>query len=86
MQMSKADAIREYVNITYIVPARAAGETQVKVRAGDVHAGMKLESRMPAVTSALGANVFEAKYRVKCVARSGPHNGAHLWFTFDIQP
>ena len=41
---------------------------------------------MPAVTSALGANVFEAKYRVKCIARSGPHNGANLLFTFDIEP
>ena len=45
-------------------------------RVGDVHTGMKLRDRMPAVAGALGAKVFETTYGVKCVGRTGPHNGA----------
>ena len=50
-------------------------EKQVTVRAADVYTGMKLKDRMPAVASALGAKVFETTYRVRCVGRTGPHNG-----------
>ncbi len=84
--MNQADAIRSFVNATYIEPARAAGASQIVVRAGDVHKNMSLKDKMPAVTSALGANQFETAYRVKCVGRTGPHSGASLEFTFEIQP
>jgi 5-methylcytosine-specific restriction enzyme B len=81
-----ADAIRQFVNATYIEPARTAGTAQVAVRAGDVHKAMNLKDRMPAVASTLGAKTFETKYRVQCLARTGPHNGARLEFTFKILP
>jgi 5-methylcytosine-specific restriction protein B len=84
--MNKADAIRQFVNAQFIEPARLAGTKQVTVRAGDVHAAMHLKDRMPAVASALGAKTFETDYRVRCVSRAGPHNGANLTFTFEVQP
>ena len=84
--MTQADAIRQFVNANKIEPARAAGTKQVIVRAGDVHKEMSLKDRMPAVTSALGATSFETEYRVRCIDRTGPHNGANMTFTFEIQP
>ena len=47
---------------------------------------MQLKDRMPAVASALGAKAFETAYRVKCIGRTGPHNGANLTFTFEVEP
>lgn len=84
--MSTADGIRQFVNVNYIRPARNAGTKQVVIRAGDIHSAMKLKDRMPAVASALGAKIFETDYRVRCVSRTGPHNGANLRFTFEIVP
>ena len=84
--MAQADLIREFVNSRYIEPARAARTTRVTVRAGDVHREMQLKDRMPAVASALGAKAFETTYGVKCVERTGPHNGANLTFTFEVEP
>ena len=84
--MTQADEIRAFVNATYIAPARTAGTRRVQVRAGTVHAQMKLRDRMPAVASALGATTFETTYRVRCVERQGPHNGANLTFTFELLP
>lgn len=84
--MTHAEEIREFVNKTYIEPARVAGTKLVTVRAGTVHSDMKLRDRMPAVASALGASTFETAYRVKCLSRTGPHNGANLTFTFEVEP
>lgn len=84
--MNQASAIRQFVNDQIIEPARRRGITQVIVRAGDVHVAMGLKDRMPAVASALGAQTFEVEYRVRCLARTGPHNGANLTFTFEVQP
>jgi 5-methylcytosine-specific restriction enzyme B len=82
--MNNADRIREYVNEHYLKPAREAQLTQVSVRAGDVHSAMSLRDLMPAVASALGALVFERRFSVKCLSRTGPHNGANLMFTFKL--
>lgn len=84
--MTQADTIRQFVNATYIEPARLAGTKQVIVRAGTVHREMNLKNRMLAVTSALGSKAFEAAYRVRCIGRTGPHSGANLVFTFEVQP
>lgn len=84
--MAQADLIREFVSTRYIEPARATGTKHVTVRAGDVHRDMQLKDRMPAVASALGAKAFETAYRVKCIGRTGPHNGANLTFTFEVEP
>jgi hypothetical protein len=84
--MKQADAIREFANTTYIEPARRAGLKRVTIRAGDVHSQMGLRDRMPAVAGGLGATTFATAYRLKCVDRTGPHNGADLTLTFEIQP
>lgn len=51
--MGLNEQIREYVCENYIKPARQRGETEIRIRAGDVHSKMGLISRIPAVCSAL---------------------------------
>jgi 5-methylcytosine-specific restriction protein B len=74
------------VNSQYIEPARTAGTKQVSIRAGDVHTAMKLKDRVPAVASDLGAKTFETAYRVRCLGRTGPHNGGNLTFSYEVEP
>jgi hypothetical protein len=82
----KTDAIREFVLLNCIHPARQAGTESVTVRAGVVHEDMRLVDAMPAVRGAIGTRKFQRESRVKLVKREEPTNGANLYFTFEILP
>jgi hypothetical protein len=74
--MKLADRIRQYVIEERIAPTRQAGKGELTVRAGDIHAAMGLDNRMPAVCGALDASKFCEKAQVRLIKRSGPHQGA----------
>jgi 5-methylcytosine-specific restriction protein B len=82
--MTQADSIREYAYQHYVLPARTRGQRTVVIRSGDVHSEMGLRSAMPAVCSALGANKFEERYRVRKLKAEGPAVGANLYLTFQV--
>lgn len=82
--MSQADRIRETALESYILPARAAGQPDVIIRAGDLHNEMKLKNAMPAVCSALGSGKFELLAGVRRLEITGPANGANVYFRFDV--
>jgi len=81
-----AEEIREYVLVAMLEPARRRGERVVRVRAGDVHRGMGLEDRMPAVCGALDAARFLELADVTLISREGPEQGANASWTFGIEP
>ena len=82
--MRPADEIREFAYENYIKPARARGEEQITIRAGDVHREMRLVSRIPAVCSALGTNKFQDMCGIELIRREGPTNGSNVYFTFKL--
>ena len=82
--MILADQIRQYVVDEIVAPARQAGRTEVRVRAGDVHQAMGLSNRMPAVCSALSAEKFYDQANVVLKERSGPHQGANAVWVFSL--
>ena len=43
-------------------------------------------TKQVSIAAALGAKTFETAYRVRCLGRPGPHNGAKLTFTFEVEP
>jgi 5-methylcytosine-specific restriction protein B len=84
MQDKLADQIRNFAYQRYIKPARDAGQSQVTIRAGDVHTNMGLSSRMPAVCGALGTKLFEYECRIKRIRTDGPSQGASTTYTFAV--
>lgn len=84
MEKTQADEIREFVYRNYIQPARQRGETQITIRAYDIHKQMKLEEKLPAVCSALGTDKFQKMYNVTLLERKGPTNAANVYFTFGL--
>ncbi len=84
--MTHADRIRQFVIDNYVDPARSAGRTECTVRAGDVHRSMNLRDRMPAVCSAIGGVKFLHMATVSLRDRTGPTNGANVYFCFNLQP
>lgn len=83
-QTKHADRIREFANSQYIQPARDNKSISVTIRAGDVAKALKLQDRIAAVCSALGARTFENRYNVKLVERTGPHTSTTTEFKFRI--
>ncbi len=84
--MSLADAVRAHCGTKIVEPARAAGRTEVEIRAGDVHGDLGYKNRLPLVCSALGAAIFEERYRVRRTAVEGPLNGSNTVFKFHVLP
>ncbi|MCB0137834.1 MAG: hypothetical protein KDD75_22205 [Caldilineaceae bacterium] len=82
--LSLADRIRAYVVAAIIDPARAAGRTTVTVRAGDIHAALDLENRLPAVCGALDAHKFYVESGVALTQRRGPKFGATAEWIFGL--
>ncbi len=53
IDLKLANEIRRFVADNYFEPARSHGETEVVVVSGEVHSGMGLKQRLPAVCSVL---------------------------------
>ena len=83
--MRYADEVRQYCKVKLIDPARTRGETQIAIRAGDIHEDMGYQSRMPLICAALGAKKFEEFAGVERISLTGPSNGANAIFTFQIK-
>jgi hypothetical protein len=82
--MTQADKIRQFALDHYVVPARATGLAVITIRAGDIHRELNLANAMPAVCSAIGSNKFEQIAQVRSVNRTGPANGANVYFEFGL--
>jgi hypothetical protein len=79
---SLADQIRRFAFENYVVPTHAAPNTEIRIRAGDVHKAMRLSGRMPAVCGALDSIIFRREFGLELVQRSGPPQGANVEFRF----
>jgi 5-methylcytosine-specific restriction protein B len=79
-----ADETREVCHTHYIPPARAKGQTEVSIRAGDVHRSLGFINSLPLVFSAIGASVFEEQNNIRRVSMEGPVNGANTIVTFEL--
>ena len=70
-----ADQVRAFVQRAYIAPARARGESQVTVIAGDVHREMRLVNRIPAVCSALRSSAMLERNNLRIIRDVAPPSG-----------
>lgn len=69
----QADRIRDHVRQKYIEPARRRGESEVRVRAGDVRQQMRLDNNQaPAVCGALKARKFQQTNHLHLAKLEGP--------------
>lgn len=83
---SYADRVRAYVIEVYIEPARARGQTEVRVRAGDVDRALGFEyRRLPLICAALRSQKFLAAAGVRLLNESGPPSGASTTTTFSYE-
>jgi hypothetical protein len=74
--MNASDQVRAYVRNHYIAPARKAGLSTVRVRAGEVHKALKWDlRRVPQVCAALSTRKFLVSANLELLKKSGPPSG-----------
>jgi len=74
--MNASDQVRDFVSNHYIAPARKAGLSTVRVRAGEVHKALKWDlRRVPQVCAALSTRKFLRSAHVELVKKNGPPSG-----------
>jgi hypothetical protein len=83
-QVTLAERIRRFAFENFVAPMRDAPGAQFRIRAGDVHKGMRLGGRMPAVCGALDSMIFRREYGLELVRRTGPAQGANVEFVFRL--
>jgi hypothetical protein len=82
--MRYADEVRAYCRRHYVQPARAAGEKEISIRAGDVHEAMGYKNRMPLVYSAIETATFSEENALRRISVEGPLNDANTVFRFKL--
>ena len=85
--MPRGDAarIRAYA-VGLVDDARAAGETGITVRAGDVREALELDYRNAVINiwQVLGTRIFQSEAGVELVARRGPSQSLNSVFEFRL--
>ena len=84
-ELTLAERIRRYALDHYVEPARQARERAVTIRASDVHRGMGLTSRVPAVCGALGSALFQRFAGVTLLERLGPVQSTTTQFRYRLE-
>ncbi len=86
METSTADAIRSYAEKEYVQAARRKGLSRIRIKVGDVHRALKLENRVPNVSSALRSRIFLQKNNLEIEEVSGPPSkmGTRTTFTYRL--
>lgn len=82
-QESHADRVRDFVIDNYVEPARAEGQKEVQVRAGDIDKALGYRyRRLPLICAALRSKRLLTAARVKLRCEIGPPSGASTTTTF----
>jgi 5-methylcytosine-specific restriction enzyme B len=83
-KLATADKVREYVLVTFILPARRRGERTISFSSSDIHNGMGLKGRFPLVCSSIDADKFLEYANVVLASREGPKQSSTVRWVFDI--
>lgn len=77
-----ADVIRSFAAREYIQPARRQGLQRIPIRVGDIHKALKLNNRVPNVSSALRSKIFLEQNHLEIEREAGPPSGMGTRTTF----
>lgn len=73
--MTQSDQVIQYVQRSYIEPARKRGLSEVSIKAGDVHKALQWSNRVPSVCQALASKRFLDQNQLTLVEKQGPPSG-----------
>jgi 5-methylcytosine-specific restriction protein B len=87
LAMKQSDQVLQYVQRSYIEPAKKRGDSSVSVKAGDVHKALRWNNRVPSVCQALASKRFLEQNHLTLIEKQGPPSGLSTTtvFTYQLQ-
>jgi len=85
--MTQSDQVIQYVQRSYIEPAKKRGDSAVSIKAGDVHKALRWSNRVPSVCQALSSKRFLEQNHLTLIEKQGPPSGLSTTtvFTYRLQ-
>ena len=85
--MTQSDQVIQYVQRSYIEPAKKRGDSAVSIKAGDVHKALRWNNRVPSVCQALSSKRFLEQNHLTLIEKQGPPSGLSTTtvFTYRLQ-
>jgi len=69
------EEVQRHVLTNYLGPAKARGESTVRIKAGDVHRDLHWVNRVPSVCTTLSSKKFQRETGLKLISQEGPPSG-----------
>jgi hypothetical protein len=82
--MNLADRARNFAAVNYVYPARRAKLKTVSFTSGEIHQGLGLQNRYPAVCDAIDTDLFRQENRLELIDRSPTKHGASIVWVFQL--
>jgi len=82
MRQDIAEPVRDYARRHFLEPARKRNESTVRIIAGEIHKGLGLQNRVPAICQALKSRKFQEENRIVLEKSEGPPSGMSTTMTF----
>lgn len=82
MRQDIAQPVRDYARRYFLEPARKRNESTVRIVAGEIHKGLGLQNRVPAICQALKSRKFQDENRMVLEKSEGPPSGMSNRMTF----
>lgn len=83
--MSLSEELQRYFHSHYVIPARERGQSQLEVKAGDIHNKLGWSRRVPLVCAALSSKKLQRNVGVRLTEKEGPPSGQSPTVVFHFE-
>jgi hypothetical protein len=83
--MTLSEEVQKYFQTHYVSPARERGQSQIEVKAGDVHSGLGWSRRVPLVCAALSSQKIQHRLGLRLTEKQGPPSGQSPTVVFHFE-
>ena len=73
--MKLSEEVQRHVQEAYVNPAQQRGETNIRIKAGDVHRALHWVNRVPSVCTTLSSKKLQRETGLELIAKEGPPSG-----------
>jgi hypothetical protein len=83
--MTLSEEVQQYLNANYVAPARTRGQTNIEVKAGDIHCKLGWSRRVSLVCAALSSKKLQRKVGLRLTEKEGPPSGQSPTVVFHFE-
>lgn len=80
--MNLSESVLQFVQESYVRPARRQSRPTIEIKAGEIHAGLRWSRRVPLVCAALNSRKLQRAAGLELIEKLGPPSGQSTTMVF----